>query len=759
MKYERIHPRALGAFVGIIAWVTLSLLPGQSMPVAAQGGGEIRTVDIPNVLPHEFRGDVRDLPQIPSKPKFELELREPQDGKPAPSGPALTSGNLAVAAMPAVTHNFAGLSYNSSCTGGQCGAGIPPDTNGDVGPRHYIQAVNSAFAIYNKSGTRLAAFTEDALFAGSAARTGKCDGHSQGDPVVLYDQLANRWILTNFAFSVNAFGYPIAPFYQCIAVSKSGDPVAGGWWLYGLRTDTGLSGQPPTGTINDYPKFGIWTDCLYYAANGFNLSGSYVGGEFGSFSRTNMYSGAGLTGAFGFAASSNDYFTMIPSNLSAPGAAGLPPSGTPNYFVHESLTVWSFKVRKFTPGTNCSAGSLGAATEVTQANYTVPASNIVPQPNTGTKLDSIGDRLLQKVQYRRVGSAESLWVTHTFRSSSGGPTGQQWAQINVTGGSISTTAVQQQLYDPGDGLYRWMGSIAADRRGNAAIAYSISGSSSPNFPSIAYAGRLASDPLNQLPQGEAKLVTGAGSQVNNCGGAPCHRWGDYSSMSIDPVDGCTFWFTNEYYASQTAGNSGAWNTRIGSFKFPSCSGTQTFRSTGAEDGWVLESGEATNTGGSLNATATTFRLGDDANNRQFRAILSFDTSGLPDNAVISSVVLKIKKQGLAGSNPFSSLGNISVDLRNGAFNNNPALETADFQAPADQSAAMTITNNPSSGWYSRSLSASYFNLISLTGTTQFRLRFATDDNNNHVADYLLFYSGNFSTSTNRPTLVIKYSLP
>ena len=764
MQHKWIHPKRFVALLGILAWVALSLVPGQSTRVAAQGSG-IRVVELPKILPHKFNGDVRALPQIPSKPKIEIELKEPAVNKPPISGQADADANLITAPMPSPSHNFAGLSFSTSCTGGRCGSGLPPDTNGDVGPNHYIQAVNSAFAIYSKSGTRLAAFTEDSLWSGSGVNP--CNGNSQGDPVVIYDPMADRWILTNFAFAFDGGGNPVAPFYQCLAVSQSSDPVAGGWYFYAIRTDTGGAGLPPVNTLNDYPKFGIWNDCLYYSANGFDMStGFFNGGEFGSISRTDMYSGGPLTIALGFAPFSladPHYYTMIPSNLSAPGTSGLPPSNTPNYYVQESLTDFEFEVRPFTPGANCgSGGSLGEAINVSQAPYTYPGTsksdNIVPQPNTTIKLDSLGDRMMQKVQYRKVGSGESLWVTHTFRSPNGGPTGQQWAQIDVTGGTIATTPVQQQRFNPGGGLYRWMGSIAADQFGNVALGYSTSGSISPQFPRIAYAGRLATDPLNTLPQSERTLVAGSGSQVNNCGGAPCHRWGDYSSMSVDPVDGCTFWMTNEYYASQTAGNSGNWNTRIGSFKFPSC-GMKTFSSQGASDGWVLESGETTDAGGTLNATATTFNLGDDRQNRQYRSVLSFDTSSLPDNAVVLSVVLKIKKAGLVGSNPFSTLGNIAVDLRSGAFNDNVSLELLVFQATADQTAAMSIANNPSSGWYSRSLSASFFSLINLTGTTQFRLAFATDDNNNHVADYLKFYSGNYTTASSRPKLVIKYKLP
>jgi hypothetical protein len=207
---------------------------------------------------------------------------------------------------------------------------------------------------------------------------------------------------------------------------------------------------------------------------------------------------------------------------------------------------------------------------VSQTSYPGAVSgNIVPQPNTSNKLDSIIDRLMQKVQYRRVGGNESVWVAHNV-DTAGGLAAMQWAQINVTGGTIATTPVQQQIYTPDTTLYRWMGSLAVDSQGNMALAYSTSNGTAPNFPSIAYSGRLATDPLGTLPQTETQLVAGLGSQTNNCGGAPCHRWGDYSSMSVDPVDDCTFWYTTEYYASQTDGTAGNWQTRIGSFRFPAC---------------------------------------------------------------------------------------------------------------------------------------------------------------------------------------------
>jgi hypothetical protein len=269
---------------------------------------------------------------------------------------------------------------------------------------------------------------------------------------------------------------------------------------------------------------------------------------------------------------------MFPSHLlgSAPGS--LPPLGTPNYYVAESQTLFTFEVRKFTPGANCAGGgSLSAAVNVSQTSYNLTLGNVVPQPGTTNKVDSIDDRPMQRVVYRRLGDVESVWVTHAVRTASTAPLGPQWAQINVTGGTINTTPVQQQIYNPDTSIYRWMPSLAVDHQGNMAIGYSTSNGTAPNYPSIAYSGRLVSDTLNQLPQTEVQMTAGNGSQVNNCGGAPCHRWGDYTAMLVDPSDDCSFWYTNEYYDTQTSGNTGNWHTRIGKFKFPTCTSGLQFR--------------------------------------------------------------------------------------------------------------------------------------------------------------------------------------
>jgi alpha-tubulin suppressor-like RCC1 family protein len=187
--------------------------------------------------------------------------------------------------------------------------------------------------------------------------------------------------------------------------------------------------------------------------------------------------------------------------------------------------------------------------------------------------------------------------------------------------------------------------------------------------------------------------------------------------------------------------------------------TKSYRSTGNQDGWVLESSETSSAGGTMNSAATVFYLGDDASNRQYRAILSFGTSGLPDDAVITKVTLKIKKQDLVGTDPFTTHSNILVDVRKGAFGGSNALQLTDFQAAASKNAAGTINNTPSSGWYPVTFNSSAFPYINLTGVTQFRLRFALDDNNDNGADYLKFYSGDAGTASDRPLLVIEYYVP
>src|SRR5207249_2454363 len=223
----------------------------------------------PKIAPYEFTGDLRALPVPPPLEAAVVRPYRPLHPRPTPTktppaaapvqeAPSVTTPLIS---MPTPLQNFAGIGPQSVCGGSPCDLGIPPDTNGDVGLNHYVQAVNEAYAVYNKNGTLLAAFTENQLWAAAGATP--CNGSAFGDPIVLYDALADRWILTHLA----AKSLTVGPFYQCIAASKTSDPVTGGWYLYPVQMDPGGIGKPPANTLNDYPKFGVWHDCLYMSAN------------------------------------------------------------------------------------------------------------------------------------------------------------------------------------------------------------------------------------------------------------------------------------------------------------------------------------------------------------------------------------------------------------------------------------------------------------------------------------------------------------
>ena len=507
----------------------------------------------PLVLPVSLDVDLSTLPQLPP---VRRERNEPEEGAPnweSRIEPGLAPANfvdpvlqasVGAAAMPSPIQNFAGLDFAN------WGAGWPPDPNGDVGPNNFIEIVNTSVAIFDKSGNRLAAFTLDSFFSTAAA---PCSNSNNGDPIVLYDAPDDRWLVSDFAWTNIQNG----PYYQCIAMSKTGDPVAGGWWLYTFRADD--ASHP---WLNDYPKFGLWSDGIYQSANMFDCldsacgSATYNGVRVWAFNRSDLASGAPLR-SVRFDMSNTAYGALLPANYR--GAP--PPSGEPEFFASidapSSFHLWKFHVDWDTMTSSTFTGP--ANTSV--ASFAWPSAS-VPQPGTSNTLDTLGDRLMMQLQYRNLGGTEALWAAHT--AASGGVTGIRWYEFRNPNGTLSV--YQQGTYQP-DSTWRWMPSLAVDQSGDMAVGYSVSSSSV--YPSIRYAGRLVGDPLGTLGQSETSLIAGSDSQKNTCGGAACSRWGDYTAMTVDPVDDCTFWYTDEYYAAG-GGTSGDWQTRIGSFVFPSC---------------------------------------------------------------------------------------------------------------------------------------------------------------------------------------------
>ena len=497
------------------------------------------------VRPYVWNGDLRDLPQseperaIKSPGVFRLTPAEQRaleakarqrEAATAPLAPTVIS-----APMPPPAANFAGMNFAAN------GAGWPPDTNGDVGPNHYIQTVNSSIGIYNRAtGAAISTVTLNTFFLGPAGNP--CDNSNDGDPVVLYDPAADRWIVTDFAW----FNFNTGPYYECIAVSQTGDPVAGGWYFYALQTNTGTFAGDYFG---DYPKLGVWSDGYYMSANMFEAVGDGFGVRLWALDRAAMLTGGALTEVHFDLCLDGSCGSFLPSNLR--GTA--PPAGAPNYFMQvaapNALSLYEFHVDWAIPANSTLTGPVS----IPVAPFSI-ADFGVPQPGTGQTLDTLSFRLMMQLQYRNYGAHESLYAVHTI--DDGGIASSRWYEVRDPGGAPALH--QQGTHKLADGNHRWMGSIAADQDGNLALGYSVSGTG--QFPSIRYAGQRYGEFPGTLPQTEASLIAGTGSQTS------IGRWGDYSALSIDPTDDCTFWYTQEYYTA----NGSNWQTRIGSFKFPAC---------------------------------------------------------------------------------------------------------------------------------------------------------------------------------------------
>jgi hypothetical protein len=506
-----------------------------------------------------FHGDLRTLPQTPPR-KFERpERNEPKATRTllprtqtsnstqaapvqsTPSGPAPAPGN-----------SFEGLDFAN------WGAGHPPDPNGDVGPTYYIQTINTSVGVYRKSDSvRVVAFTFNTLM--SQGNFGNlCDTNNFGDPVVLYDTFEDRWIITDLAFQLDGWNNVVNPpgAFECFAVSKTGDPVSGGWNFFSINVSGGLG---------DYPKLGIWPDGLYMSANmfGYPSGAAFQNPRVWALNKTQMYANAPSVQVVTFDAPTAD-FAILPSNARL--QTGTPPPGTPNYFLAtweflNAVTVYRFHVNWDSPLLSTFTGP-----DAPTAATSWPNANVSNAPSQGgNALDVLQIRAMVQNQYTNLGGVESLWVAHTVRrGNTSGFAAPRYYQVNVTGGTVAASITQAATWDPdaANVMYRFMPSVAVDRAGDMALGYSTS--SSTTFPAIMYAGRLATDPVNTLTQTEQVLIQGSGTQTGSCGGT-CTRWGDYGAMTLDP-DGCTFWFTSMYYV--TSGLS--FNTRIGSFTFPSC---------------------------------------------------------------------------------------------------------------------------------------------------------------------------------------------
>ena len=415
---------------------------------------------------------------------------------------------------------------------------VPPDTNGAVGSKQYVQTVNVTFAVYDKkTGARtLGPALMTSLWSGFG---GLCETQNGGDPVVLFDHLANRWIITQLAYNNT-----LTDNHQCIAVSTSAD-ATGTYYRYDYAF---------TGVFNDYPKFGIWPDAYYYTANMFGQQ--FLGALACAIDRNAML--IGKPANMICVQNPASVASLLPADLDG---ATLPPAGEPESFIGiatgTSLNVFRMHPDFATPAnTTYTAGTIAVA-PFNEICARATALACIPQPSPGERVDGLGDRLMFRLAYRNYGDHESLVVNHTVAGVPGGAVaGVRWYEIRNP--AAPTVYQQGTIYDGTDNY--WLGSVAMDKAGNLALGFSAS--SHALYPSIYLAGRSPTDPLGQI-RGPFVLANGTGVQLNHS----YNRWGDYSSMSVDPSDDCTFWYTQEYYIASGIID---WTTRVSSFKFSSC---------------------------------------------------------------------------------------------------------------------------------------------------------------------------------------------
>ena len=457
-----------------------------------------------------------------------------------------------VSEAPSTGFNFLGVAQNG---------GVPPDTNGSVGNNQYVETANVRYQVWSLDrGTSTATsilgpIAINSLWAGFG---GACQAQNAGDPIVLYDKLADRWLISQFTSALSGGSY-----FQCVAVSTSADATdTYDRWAFAV----------PGGLFGDYPHFGVWTDAYYMMAHAFTAAGggSYVGGVFAAMDRPAMLAGSP-------AATWQVILDPIEGGHMPADLDGFapPPTNAPGVFlsIHgSSMFFYRMKVDFVTPANTARTlqGSAPIAAATGACMQAATPGTCIAQPGTTRLLDSLGDRLMFRAAYRNFVDHESIVISHSVDPAvSGLVSGVRWYDFRLSGtpdaacAAFPCTYQQGTLADLVGGRNRWMPSIAMDGAENILVGYSTSGKTdlSENH-SIRYTGRARNDPPGQMTVPETTIITGVRNNTGNS------RWGDYTSMSVDPFDDCTFWHANEYYV--TANNS--WSTRIASAAWPAGTG-------------------------------------------------------------------------------------------------------------------------------------------------------------------------------------------
>jgi hypothetical protein len=598
------------AAVAIQAGIVSLVLAGRTQPNSRDGQGQEIVPSSAAVL---VRGGLRNgtSPGVSFYESDGQQEREHEEAIPPPvQPPTLTPAGIAVeqtsqGARPAapLIESFDGLGAGFEGPQGTTTFRNPSDNSLAIGPDHIVQSVNSGIAVYSKKGKKYdrtgtvlyGAVTTNSVWAGFG---GACEARNSGDAVVRYDQLAGRWLIVMPIFSRIgpgefpekpglAHGEIVGPGQLAKSGEKSSpgpavafsahpsqpshperrqralEPKEGVWAMcYAVST-----GPDPLGTyfryafertlFPDYPRPAVWTDGYYVPTS---TGDEVIQKHVCIADRAKMLSGQPAA----------EQCIVIDgvnflNNGDIDGRAA-PPAGAPNImmaaggtqlkklFEDDGIYFWKVHVDWNNPAKTKADGPVKI--QVAPYHYLCNGqlSSCVPQPNTERRLDVQGDKLMQRLAYRKVGRHESIVAAHSVATRAGG--GVRWYEFRIDKKG-DPTLYQQGTYAP-EGFYRWMPSIAMDRKGDIGVGYSFGGL--PNFPGLGFAARRAGDPKGLMTLHESVLAKGEASQTNTL------RWEDYTTTALDPSDDCTFWYVGDYLKAGDA----SYRTRIGSFRLPDC---------------------------------------------------------------------------------------------------------------------------------------------------------------------------------------------
>ena len=506
-------------------------------------------IDLAARFPASAAGEEEQEPSNPQLPYWRVPRSNVPDPVVRPVTPSVESlsGKGLLPDAPSTGFSFNGIGISG---------GSPSDSNGSVGNNQYVETVNTRYQVWslnratNVATSVLGPSSINTLWSGFG---GPCETQNSGDPIVLYDKNANRWLISQFTTVLSGGSY-----YQCVAVSTTANAIGSyARWAFAV----------PSGRFGDYPHFGVWTDAYYMMAHAFaSTSGGYIAAIFAAMDRKKLLDGdPSATWQVIFDANEGGHMPADVDGFTPP------PKGSPGIFLSlhpAGMFIYRMKVDFDTPANTVRTKQ--STVPVAAASAACGGGSCLPQPGTTAVLDSLADRLMFRVAYRNFVDHESLVVSHSVDPSvTGVVSGVRWYDFRLSGtpdavcGSYPCVYQQGTVADVPNGRSRWMASMAMDSAENILVGYSTTGKiAGTDSQSLRYTGRAKSDPLGTMTVPEAILATGTRNNTSNS------RWGDYSSMSVDPFDDCTFWYVAQYIPTSTS----LWGTKIASVAFPAGGG-------------------------------------------------------------------------------------------------------------------------------------------------------------------------------------------